>query len=376
MASIFRRLGSPFWYCEYLGASGKWVKKSTKLRDKAEALKWCLGLQHAQDAMSRGSPAEAQLRSIIDHTMRSITGGGVAVPTVRQWLEQWLQSKEGANAPRTLTRYKEAVSAFLAFLGPVADGKLSMITQEHVISVRRQLRERGKSPATINLTLRVITIPLRQAARRGLIAHNPLADISPLIERGQKSKGTFTPQQVRDLLSVATPDWRGAILCAYSTGGRITDVANLQWPDVDVDNGVLSFVQSKTQTRIVVGLHADFRAWLDAQKVHATGPLFPSLAGRRTDGWGGLSAQFGRLMDRAGIPTSKIRERQGGGRSVRELSFHSFRHGAASAIFKSKLIEQAQKHVTGHARGDTLKRYTHHDLDAIKAASLMIPRLF
>jgi integrase len=375
MASIFRRLGSPFWYCEYLCASGKWAKKSTKLRDKAEALKWCLGLQNAQDAISRGCPAEAQLRSIIDHTLRSITGGGVAVPTVRQWLEQWLQSKEGANAPRTLTRYKQAVSVFLAFLGPIADGKLSMITQEHVISVRRQLRERGRSPATINLTLRVIGIPLRQAARRGLIAHSPLADIPPLIERGQKSKGTFTPQQVRDLLSEATPDWEGAILCAYSTGGRLTDVANLQWQDVDVDNGVLSFVQSKTQTRIVVGLHPDFQDWLAAQDVRE-GPIFPTLAGHRTDGWGGLSAQFGRLMDKAGIPASKIRERQGEGRSVRELTFHSFRHGAASHVFKSKLIQQVQKHVTGHSRGDTLKRYTHVDIEAIKAASSMIPRLF
>ena len=80
-------------------------------------------------------------------------------------------------------------------------------------------------------------------------------------------------------------------------------------------------------------------------------------------------------MAKAGIESAEIRKRQGRGRSVRALTFHSFRHGAASAIFKSKLIEQAQKHVTGHARGQTLKRYTHHDIESIKAASSLIPRI-
>jgi integrase len=58
---------------------------------------------------------------------------------------------------------------------------------------------------------------------------------------------------------------------------------------------------------------------------------------------------------------------------VRALTFHSLRHGAASHVFKGKLIEQTQKHVTGHTRGATLKRYTHVDLDAVKAASSLIP---
>jgi integrase len=84
---------------------------------------------------------------------------------------------------------------------------------------------------------------------------------------------------------------------------------------------------------------------------------------------------FARVMERAGIESAKIRQKQGKGRSVRALTFHSFRHGAASHVFKRKLIEQAQKHVTGHSRGDTLKRYTHVDLEAIKAASSMIPRI-
>jgi len=72
----------------------------------------------------------------------------------------------------------------------------------------------------------------------------------------------------------------------------------------------------------------------------------------------------------------KIREKgDGQGRSVHALSFHSFRHSAASNVFKGKLIEQAQKSVTGHTRGQTVKIYTHVDVDAVRAATSMIPRI-
>ena len=85
--------------------------------------------------------------------------------------------------------------------------------------------------------------------------------------------------------------------------------------------------------------------------------------------------EFSGIMKKAGIASENIREKVDKGRSVRALSFHSFRHSAASAVFRSKVIEAAQKHVTGHTRGQTLKTYTHVDLDAVKAASGMIPRL-
>ena len=85
--------------------------------------------------------------------------------------------------------------------------------------------------------------------------------------------------------------------------------------------------------------------------------------------------EFARIMVKAGIESATIRERQGKGRRVHALTFHSFRHSAASAIFKSKVIEEAQKRVTGHSRGQTLKQYTHVDLEAVKQATSMIPRL-
>ena len=92
-------------------------------------------------------------------------------------------------------------------------------------------------------------------------------------------------------------------------------------------------------------------------------------------GSNGLSMEFARIMEKAGIESPVIRERQGKGRRVHGLSYHSFRHSAASTLFNAKIVEEVQKRVTGHARGQTLKTYTHVDLTAVKQATLMIPRL-
>ena len=77
-----------------------------------------------------------------------------------------------------LTRYRQSVDEFLAFLGKQADGRLESVSQKDVIAFRKQLREQGKSAPTINLMIgRIIAAPFRLAFSQGLIAQNPIAGI-------------------------------------------------------------------------------------------------------------------------------------------------------------------------------------------------------
>jgi len=314
--------------------------------------------------------------------MEKITGTGLASPTLREWLQQWLAGKVGANSRNTLIRYRQAVEDFLNFMGQKALGRLESVQQRDIIDFRTFLREQGKSPVTINLIVaKIVAAPFRQAFAQGLIRHNPVAGLPRLSEKGRKRKQAFTVEQVQKLLAAAQGEWKGAILAGYTTGMRLGDVVNLSWENIDFDNGVIAFYQGKTQSEsdddaTVIGLHPDFEAHLKGIKVRALmGPIFPGLADRRSSGRSGLSMEFARIMAKAGIKSATIREKQGMGRRVHALSFHSFRHSAATAIFKSKVIEEVQKRVTGHSRGQTLKHYTHVDLEAVKQAASMIPRL-
>ena len=57
------------------------------------------------------------------------------------------------------------------------------------------------------------------------------------------------------------------------------------------------------------------------------------------------------------------------------LSFHSLRHTAASAVFNSATVRETVRRVTQHAARGSLDRYLHEDLEAIRAAVGLIPRL-
>jgi integrase len=106
------------------------------------------------------------------------------------------------------------------------------------------------------------------------------------------------------------------------------------------------------------------------------GFVFAQLAGKSSGGTHGLSIAFNRLLSAAGIQNRLIRERNAGkGRSLRGLSFHSLRHTAASQVFNSSVHKEVTRRVTGHADERILDRYLHVDLEAIRAATQLIPRL-
>jgi integrase len=332
-------------------------------------------MQDAANAISGGSATEAQMRRLISEQMKAITGKGLSAATVRSWFNQWLSGKQGTVSEATYEKYKQAIEGFLAFLGPSAERILELIQPQDIIDFRNSLRAKGVAPPTVNLVSKIISAPFRAAASQGIIERNPAAGLKSLLDRAKQRKAPFTIDEVRALLAVASHEWRGLILCGYSSGMRLGDAASLKWSDIDFQNAVISFVQRKTRQATVIGLHDDFREWLDQQSARQ-GPIFPSLIGRVSSGRSGLSFEFAAIMRKAGIEPEVIREKSGKGRTVHAKSFHSFRHGAASAIFSGKVVEQAVKAQTGHGRGQAHKHYLHVDLTAVRAASSLIPRIF
>jgi integrase len=136
-------------------------------------------------------------------------------------------------------------------------------------------------------------------------------------------------------------------------------------------------VERKGDNPITIGLHPDLADWIAQNSVgdDPKGFVFPSLANRSGAGRNGLSKYFEGIMRKAGIEGELLREKEKKGRSVRSLSFHSFRHGAASAAFKGAALKNIARSVTGHAARGVVDRYIHIDVEAVKAATGLIPRL-
>jgi len=80
-------------------------------------------------------------------------------------------------------------------------------------------------------------------------------------------------------------------------------------------------------------------------------------------------------MSAGGIENRLIREANAGkGRNLRALTFHSLGHTAVSAVFNSNVHRQIAAQLSGHKTG-IIERYIHRDLEVIRAATKLVPRL-
>jgi len=369
---------SPFWYCCYTTRSDQRLKKSTKQTDRAKAWEVCVAMATAEGSIAAGSATEAQLRKVIDNALERIGERKFNEPTVRQQLDAWIQDKEGAVAEATIVAYRHARELLLEFLGPRADLPVRGLKKQDAAAFRDHLRAEGRTPGTVNTLLKkYLTGAFESARKEGLIDYNPFVAVNALKSKAV-AKDVFSPEQVVRLLQVARgTDWEGAILAGYTSGMRLQDVSNLRWESVDLRNGLLSFDERKGNKPVVLGLHPDFENWIRAQasKSDGEGYLFPSLANRTGAGRNGLSKAFGRIMDSAGVVGKVLRVRGAKGSTVKSLSFHSFRHGAASAVFKNAALKDIARRVTAHSSRGVVDRYLHQDVEAIREATKLIPRL-
>jgi integrase len=379
MASIKQRLGSPYWVCCYRKANGERTQRSTKQEDKDKAWDVCLSWAEAERKAGRGILTEAQARRVISEIVERTVGEPLQFYTAESWLREWLAGKQQTKSEGTGTRYAHVIDTFIAHLSKRAGLNIAHISPRDVKTFRDAETKAGKAGKTCNLAVKIIGGAFNAARRQGLIQSNPAEALEALPHRAE-SKEVFTVEQVAGLLKASpSEDWRGAMLFAYFTGARLRDVTNMRWTSIDLSAKAIRFTPRKTARsgkEVVIPIHSQLEAHLLAiagqDKPEAF--LFPSLAGRKTGGAHGLSKTFSGIMEKAGIKGDSARPRKDGkGRAISKLSFHSFRHGFNSAMANQGIAQEIRQKLTGHASAEMNKNYTHHELEPLRAAVNVIP---
>ena len=143
-----------------------------------------------------------------------------------------------------------------------------------------------------------------------------------------------------------------------------------------MDKRLITVTTRKTGKKIVLPVHPEFFTWLNRQtRGIGKAPVFPTLAGKSGAGKSGLSSQFGRIMNKAGIKGRLLREANGAGRSQSSLSFHSLRHSFNSAMANAGISSEVRQKLTGHSSAQMNAQYTHHELEELRSAVSVIPPL-
>lgn len=263
---------------------------------------------------------------------------------------------ERGLSERTLEAYRRDLDKLITEMERL-DLKQAQDVSEHTIrGLIARLHRQGQSARSLQRLLSAIRTFYRWQIKEGLVEHNPATTVrAPKAAR--KLPVTLDADAVTRLLEikvdspVACRD-KAMMELFYSSGLRLSELAGLQWQQVDFTSGLLTISGKGNKTRIVpLGSYAA-AALLDWRKIRAEfagfeipqvfvsnrgNPISPRTIQARIKVW----------AKRQGIP--------------QKVYPHLLRHSFASHMLESSGDLRAVQELLGHADISTTQVYTHLD---------------
>jgi integrase len=371
MASIHKRPRSPYYFAAWRGEGGRLFLRSTKQTDRSGAKSVALQFERAaKDAMA-GNLTEQQARKVLNDILET-TGQAIRCPSVKDFLDGWLEAKEGKASAGTIVRYAQTVRDFLAHLGPQAKQQITALTSRHFETYLASRKRDKCSSTTITLDGKILRAAFTKARKQGLIPHNP-AEAVDLPGVRSVTRGVFTPAEVGMLVAAGGGEWPTLITVAYFTGQRLTDCTRMAWADVDLAAGTWTLKQRKTGTELVLPLHPDLLTHLESLATGDTAQehVMPHMATLGPGGRHGLSEGFKRICVEAGVDMQPVKN--GGQRTVSKRSFHALRHSFTSALLNANVPPELRMLLTGHKSKEVHRGYSHAELATLRTAVEKLP---
>lgn len=296
-------------------------------------------------------------------------GGAI---TLGEWIEGYLQSREGEVRPNTLARYR----TYAKHLQPLANKPLSELKVAQLEALYKDLSTRiGRSHlAHIRTFLRSA---LRKAVRYGYLEHSP-AEIAelPKTRPEQRKARALSQGEIERLLEAARGTrYYPLLYTTLALGLRRGEVLGLRWEDVDFDRdelavqriivpvaGKTTVGEPKTEgSKRILPLPPDLREVLldwgvELERLGLYGGwVFPAGTGAETPiNPRNLERAFKGLLKKARLP---------------DYRFHDLRHTFATRTLASGVDPKTVSGLLGHTTvAMTLDIYTHLERERMKRA--------
>jgi integrase len=322
--------------------------------------------------------------------------GRLSGPTsaLSAFLSDYLDGREGDVTPLTLHGYQQIVDRYIT--PRIGALRLSDVDPRVVRRLYRQLTHAGLSGTTRLGVHRVLSMAFRQATVDGLVMVNPMVAVRAP-QASTEEVSALSTEQVQELLAglESTPVYLPALL-AVTTGMRRGEVLALQWPDVDLDVGVLHVnaalqqvgkrvVRGKPKTKRsvrsiqitsvvsdVLRDHAEMLATARermGQHWREEGYVFPSLDARKDWPAGrvwspsAFAQAWRQAMD--DLNSRRLGEQVLAGGTVGDfepwhVGFHALRHTAATMWLRGGARDELVSRVLGHSSSRVTKSVYSH----------------
>ena len=163
---------------------------------------------------------------------------------------------EGCS-PATLKTYRHRISQFIKSANNVKPGAtLPEINRGHIESYLLELRNKGNSPEYIKSNYVALNVFFKWCLAEGFITEHPMRNMKlPRIPK--KTKPFLTEQQRDQLLALCPPSMfigarnTAVIWLLWTTGMRLSELANLQLDDLDWQTSRIKVVGKGSKERHV-----------------------------------------------------------------------------------------------------------------------------
>jgi len=388
MPSIHRQSGRPFWFCAFSifnpeTLTSKRVFRSTKTRDKKQALEICRAWHRATLKARNGKLSVDAAREVIAQGVSDVfTAANVeSLPSasIKLWCETWLEAKSIEAEETTHARYKRVIERFTGFLGDAKSKRDLATLQASDVARFRDREAKELSRSTANLGVKVLRVCLGEAVRQGLLTMNPAVRVKIIKSTSESKRRPFTFAEIKRILKACKHDveWRGLVLFGLYLGQRLGDLAKLTWRAVNFETGEIAFTAHKTGRRIVLPLLQPLSDYLSALPAsdNPNACIFPNSAKHKRTA--SLSNQFREILVDAGLVEPREYKTTKKGRShareASEISFHSLRHSAVTMLKASGLSDVFAREIVGHESAAVSRHYTHLSTDDLRSAMQRLP---
>lgn len=218
------------------------------------------------------------------------------------------------------------------------------------------LKRNRVSAHTANREIRSLRATFNFGIKRKLISNNPASDLDFLpVEKRLKYIPSFA--DIEKVVNLADPDTRDYLICICDTMGRMTEVNNLTWPDVDFEQKtVVLYTRKKkgghlTPRKIPMTkrLYDVLCLRFSARDISKPWVFWHRYYDRKEKVW-----REGPYKDRKRVMTTLCKKA-----GVTYFRFHALRHAGASMMDNNNVPLGAIQSLLGHENRTTTEIYLH-----------------
>ena len=321
MGSIYK-LGNTYWIQYY--RNGKPLRESTKSKKEADAKRLL--------KKREGEISEGKLTGIYFDRVR-----------FDELAEEFLTDYR-INGKKSIKKAKQITRRLKKHFGGC---RVPQITTPKINAYIKNRMDEGGANATINRELAALKRMLNMGARQTPPKVDRVPFI-PMLEEKNIREGFFEHGDFIALRNALPFYLQGFATFAYKTGWRVSEIADLTWNRVDLDNGVVRLEKGETKNKEARTVYLDDelrQVFIDQWEARRNGKrLLPCVF---PNGSGNDKIKDFRCAWRNACQGARIGKRL----------FHDFRRTAVSNMVMAGIPEGVAMKVSGHKTRSVFERY-------------------